>query len=253
MKAPRSSLPFVVTFFVMLASMGVFLILPRYGNAKFLTTSEDTSRKNSNQELLRFWNQHVGGMLINELPKGGCPEPAITERYKILQGKILGRYGREPHVSIVSFYSRAATNVNAGSFIETNGMPMVRFHLPALRNVFDDYVSNGITNGYNKFQISMLVAYMHELEHLGNGLIGDPANDTFKQRVYRERMTWAYTCQYSIAPLMRDFPDFVDENSKGFYRHWMEAGENAESPLWIHFIEDCHQAVKKVYGQNGAK
>lgn len=114
----------------------------------------------------------------------------------------------------------------------------ITFFRPTIEELF--YLSLADQGGINRqrFENSMVIGHIHELDHLVFDTT-EPPYDTLEKRIDSEALTWAKTAE-SIELIRRtsEFPLIPPDEE--LYRTWLNSGGRVDSPAWRNRIESIY-------------
>jgi len=238
--------------FLLLCAFFVGLFLSR--KAKLTETSKRSwqtvpapvapaPKPRSEAELKEFWAKRMKRTFEDELLNYRYPIAEINERYVFLARKIEERYQKKLQVSMVSTFNPASKQIMAGPMIK-NGIPIVELIVPALVNNHGWLVEqHGEKLGEELFEISTIVGFIHELDHLAYGYVSE--DRSLDSLVELERLAWAQTCEYTLRPLVEKDAVRLGESERIYYLAWINGGRNPDSPAWRKFIMDAYAHTRK--------
>jgi hypothetical protein len=195
-------------------------------------------------QLKAFHAFHMQKVLEEGLMVGKHPVPELNARYIKLMEMVKKRYGMYPTFTLSPSYDKTSRE-RAGTSGIINRVPTVGFIVPAL---WDYYVElQGIWGsklGEAMFSNALIIGLLHELEHLGYGLIDDSRKAFDPNLDAVEAATWAHTCEETIRIFVeKGLP--LANNERASYQVWVESGRNAASSKWQKAIKDRYESARK--------
>ncbi len=211
-------------------------------------TSPNRSMRETGQmtpeQVQNFWLSHLVDE-YNLIQTGEYPTHGVQRLYTRASEQIREKYGTDPQVTVYASYNPLSRLVIAGTSVNRENVPSIGFSTPTIVDIYNQLVLDGDPYAHEKIQNTVLIAIMHERDHLSSGYVLSPDNtDTgFEARIYREKHTWAITCQNTIEILVRN-NEPIEESDMLRYRAWIQAGRNVDSPIWDEAIRNIHNPIR---------
>ena len=207
---------------------------------KILSNHKD--KQLSIDEIHSALNTHLSP-LRDLLEKDKCEFPEIEARIKSLKVQIASRYKQPLHMIIAPNYSSMDERVVALARVEATG-PVIILFIPTILDIYDDLKASHNSHWEEEFKSLLLISPLHELDHLASGYVQTPTDTdkSIQAKTFREKNTWALTCEYSIRPLITKGLH-INESHSARYKEWVKANRNVNSPNWDKFIHSQYESL----------
>lgn len=197
---------------------------------------------NPDEETLKeFWELHMKPVFEDKIFKLDYPIKEINDRCKFLMAKIY----MDNHTILdvkrtLVFFPSNNWVYESGDIV--NNIPTIHFFAPALYNVHEVLIrNNGKDAGEKIFQLTVVVAFINQLDHLAYGYAYNGKRLKTEELIECERQAWALTCKYTLAPLVKNGQKiYLGETEQRFYDAWVNASENVDSKEWKDFIKNLY-------------
>ncbi|MDO8594864.1 MAG: hypothetical protein Q7R93_05145 [bacterium] len=247
MKNRKTILPFIAfTVGIALVIFSFWFLL--FPLPKTTPKRQENARTNSvlsvysMQEMQVFSAQNIEPMLSEALPKGQFRIPEIQQRFTTLRQQCFERYTNDIVFEMAIHYQGKSRDVLAGCLIK-NGVPTVQLRVPAIMDVFGEMKRE---NGSERFEYTLLILTIHELDHLAHGYVskGLTQSFTFTNFIANEKKTWALTCEHTIRPLLEKYDAPLSFSERVYYEQWTNANRDVNHPGWETFIRSYYQKTQ---------
>lgn len=194
------------------------------------------------EEAKKFWLERLEPLIRGQLIRGTWKYPEINERCLLLASKIYERHGPIAIATAIDLESERhpATEAFAASDLD-NGIPTVYMLIPNLMGLHDDFKKEGMADWEQRFELEVVIVFMHELDHLAFDL--SDGNLSRAATILREKEAWTLTCKHTMTPLVEKYGLSLPRSSQIIYDHWLKVGRDENSKNW-------HQFFEQVYGAN---
>ena len=98
-----------------------------------------------------------------------------------------------------------------------------------------------------RYEDSIVVGYLHELDHLAGGFIGT-IDENLQTTIDHECLTWAETCEHTIKFFVETGRE-VNQSDLSFYNTWKKCGRNPYSKRWRDFMSNMYGGLKRNKGK----
>lgn len=205
---------------------------------KPITSAPSVSyEKYSQEEMYHFWDLHIK-KICDQLLEGKYLVAEINERYKILQRKIVGKYGKSININVVLTSHGQSPHLSLASFDMQNLAPRINIFIPAVRNIYYNlFRVQDNPSMEEQFEIMVIVAIMHELDHIAIGHVNHQ-NLSRGEIIGCESDAWAETCEHTISVFVKH-KYLIDPSSKRYYEAWVYCGRERDI-CWHSYIEESY-------------
>jgi len=193
----------------------------------------------SNEELHKFWDDHLNRIVMFEVMGGKHPVPAVNALYRERAAMITQRYNNPFWIALSETYSVDSAYILAACDLQ-NGTPILKIFVPSLMYVYRELLAKDADRDKN-FESLVVVTIFHELDHIALGLIGRPGQ-TKKEFIAREAATWAATCHTIALFIALGLP--VETNDLLYYQDWTKCGQQMNA-CWSSAIGQAYAEVLK--------
>lgn len=196
----------------------------------------------SKDEMNAFWDAKMEKIILRVADGQYEKVPEINSHHQVLKSRLVRRYHQAIVIGKCTRFNESSRSVDAGSSME-NGKPTVAFYIPAAMLSYNKLVKQyGVNEGEEVFERSMVISFLHELDHLAfNPAIKNEMPD-FDELVAAEAQAWAQTCEHAIRPMV-ERGLIVGQADKTFYAQWVKALRDEQSPAWHNYIRQAYQVV----------
>ncbi|MEK7552321.1 MAG: hypothetical protein AAB534_02805 [Patescibacteria group bacterium] len=188
---------------------------------------------------LDFWEKNVKP-IVSGIVAGKCDIQEVQERYDLLVKEVVRKYSTYKINLVTTYHPKSRFIYFASSNRE--GKATIDIFLPTQLDVWDEVYSSGESNWREQFRCYVIVAFLHEMEHLA----GDPPypgeeKDNRNSLVACESMAWARTVEHTVAPMVEKHQLPVSKSDRNYYDYWRIGCErDANHPAWESFIRDIY-------------
>ena len=152
-------------------------------------------------QMKKFFEQELAPSILRLIGLS-YPLVKIQERYNALMAEISTRYKQA--TLPISLSDKAPTDAHPNGFLLMgcsceNGRPSMTLFVRELRHLFFEMKIFKDANFRQVFETNVIIGYLHELDHLALGAIGNPQDPSENART--ECLVWAYTCELTMRPL----------------------------------------------------
>lgn len=198
----------------------------------------------SEAAVRKFFSDHVETIFVDGFLNRKLEYPTILARYDKLTQLIQARYGKMFDIRMDKNFNPVSPLVAESAGVE-KGSPYVGLILPAFMNIHRELIAeNGDELGKKLFRQSIIVGFMHELDHLAFGFVtpeGSPKDHA--KSLENETRAWAETCENTISELVR-LKLQLGPNEVTYYSAWVASDRSVSSPSWIAFIRNAYSVTK---------
>ncbi len=202
--------------------------------------ADPITKKAMEDDAYLFWNTHLE-KTFSDLFKGKCNFPLIAEKYSELNKMTVDRHHKEIERHIFPLDDKRSPDIMAtGGVIK--GVPTVTLMIPAMKRMYDRTVSSHGAEGEELFQKTILICFLHELDHLAYNFVWE--GDVDKEVILQcEKSTWAKTCENTIAPLVEKYHVRLGDTEMLWYQLWIDCGRDPNNPKWDAVLRAAHSPV----------
>jgi hypothetical protein len=197
-----------------------------------------------NRALKEFWDREVAP-IMRSLATNSYGLPEIQARHFELLQTIADRYHHELSVSILD--KRCANRVDSKYCLPfgcraLEGIPEVAIFVPVVKEIFLEIRKKSPAGFRRKFETTLVIGFLHELDHLALGLTcNDPSFDAMLEV---ERVVWSWTCERTINVFAETYKRELCHSDRLYYDNWLRCGRNADSPCWRSFIANLYGSIR---------
>ncbi|MBU3934991.1 hypothetical protein KKC00_03455 [Patescibacteria group bacterium] len=185
-----------------------------------------------NRELILFWQSEVFPFInsLSSLSFNGRKLHEIIRRYNELTSAIQSRYKQGIFVNAVEKNPLASGRHFVFGCTVERGRPEIFILVPELQKLFLK-IKGSFPREYKQyFIISLVIAYIHELDHLASGNVGNATN--IAEQIEGEIIVWADTCEKTISLFAEVYGIAIYPGDLLMYSRWIDSGRNVNSEQW---------------------
>jgi len=184
-------------------------------------------RTHSPEEAKVFWENTMKDVIADKMRVELYELPEISERFKALVHKVKERYGKDLAVEASAVPLEVSPEVRSASYVDPR--PTVVLFIPAAMDMYSDLKASGFPDWKKRFDTAIVIAFIHELDHLANGWTGH-AGQTQSELVEIEGKAWAETCAHTISAL-KSHGYALEKSDARYYADWEACGKT-EGACW---------------------
>jgi hypothetical protein len=206
--------------------VGVPILQPRATASAELETNPPLPPES---EIREFWVRELEAFFKERILKGQTDYSVLNAQLVESYAAVRKQYGHDLSYKLVDRYAKRGWRAKMGSSVN-EGRPTMSLFIPSLM------ILKRICAHRRMFELTILVGFMHELDHF---VLGEVGKGTL---IESEKRTWARTCERTIRPLI-ELGAPVEDGNQRCYNAWMAAGRDEKSPQWDAFIKTHYRNV----------
>lgn len=201
----------------------------------------------SKEAMQKFWETKVLPVIIS-LDEESCPFPKVREAFRENARLIQERYHCDPEIYwFDEFFSKVINGKISpmACWIDEN-QPIIEVSIPANMLSFEDKRKTaGFKNFQEVFDVDLLIGFMHELDHIALGLVGE--SESLLDMINGESIVWARTCENTIRLFVEEHHAKLTRFCHQRYDAWVMHGRNSENLEWRYFIATLHSDFRYLF------
>ena len=188
--------------------------------------------------------------ILNPLIQSACtkqlPFSGLNDRIAEQTAQIFERYQRGIDLHYIKSLSPRMSSENTGMSTELkDGVPCVYVYVPSFMHLYETYGSSDISVRQNQHRAEIIIAFMHELDHLCLGVFPKPGAPA-EEYLDAEKRAWALTYDKTVRVFIENKADLL-ETKPARFQIWLHANGDPESVIWDTEIRNWYMPLYKGY------
>lgn len=195
-------------------------------------------------ETMRFHDERVQPVIIDQLLRGAHPLPEVNARFAFLNEKVQNGFKAGLTVLMNHNFDELGDQVLEKSYIDGQGHPTFQVILPAHIDRWNRYLAAQDTRARERLDNGFIIGALHEVDHLMLDATAPlPVTLSMREKsIVGEIQAWAETCEHTVRHFVaRSMP--LPEDVQYYCEAWVRFGRSVESPEWKSFMRGIHTPV----------
>ncbi len=192
-------------------------------------------------ETMRFHDERVKPVLIDQLASGMHPLSEVNTRFAFLNRKVQEGFKAGLTVLMNHGFAEESEQVLERSYVDSKGQPTLEVILPAHISRWNRYLAAQDSYARERLENGFIIGVMHEVDHLMLDAT-EPLPVTLSMRekmIMGEIQAWGETCEHTVRLFTeRQMP--IPEDVQFYCDAWVKFGRAKESPEWQQFMRGIH-------------